>query len=307
MTATSDARGSSGTIDAGYDGLNRQLWRNTSNSPTGAYVTYGYDATASAGGVGRLTSETFANTNAGGSLSGSYAYTYDGRGQVSATTQTVGGTPSTTSATYNDAGQLLSQTYPNGDTLATSYDSRSGWQQQQSLTLSGQSTAVPLLTAEAYSGAVGARGLMTSATLGAFAALTSGAFGSYAASYDGLGRLTSARRQLHPQRRERDHALQRRPDLRRAGRRHRERHDDAAGDRYAGLLLRRPVAAHLGRLFRHARRAAAAPTPSDTGSRGARVGPRTAPATSPPRVTIACVYARASSARTRMSRTPRRF
>ena len=48
------------------------LWRNTANSPTGAYDTYGYDSTAGgSAGIGRLTGETFS----AGLLSGSYAYT----------------------------------------------------------------------------------------------------------------------------------------------------------------------------------------------------------------------------------------
>ena len=46
LTQTVDARGASGTTYAGYDGLNRQTWRNTTNTPTGAYVSYGYDSTA---------------------------------------------------------------------------------------------------------------------------------------------------------------------------------------------------------------------------------------------------------------------
>jgi YD repeat-containing protein len=55
-----DARGSAGTVFMGYDGLDRPIWRNTSNGPTGAYDTYGYDSTASGNvGVGRMTSETF--------------------------------------------------------------------------------------------------------------------------------------------------------------------------------------------------------------------------------------------------------
>ncbi len=41
-TESVDARGASGTIYAGYDGLNRQLWRNSTNSSNGAYVTYSY-------------------------------------------------------------------------------------------------------------------------------------------------------------------------------------------------------------------------------------------------------------------------
>jgi YD repeat-containing protein len=42
-----DARGQ--TFYVGYDALDRQLWRNTTNSPTGAYVTYSYDGTVPSG------------------------------------------------------------------------------------------------------------------------------------------------------------------------------------------------------------------------------------------------------------------
>src|SRR2546423_7402585 len=65
-----DARGAPGTVFRGYDGLNRPLWHNTTNSPSGAYYTYSYDSTAGGNaGVGRLTGETFTN----GSLSGGYS------------------------------------------------------------------------------------------------------------------------------------------------------------------------------------------------------------------------------------------
>jgi RHS repeat-associated protein len=88
LTQSIDARQSAGTTFVGYDGLDRTIWRNTSNSPTGAYDTYAYDGTTSGNvGVGRMTSETFA----AGALSGGYAYTYDGRGQQTANTLTVNG------------------------------------------------------------------------------------------------------------------------------------------------------------------------------------------------------------------------
>ncbi|HEY7974419.1 MAG TPA: hypothetical protein VID72_03690, partial [Ktedonobacterales bacterium] len=189
LTQTVDARGASGTTYAGYDGLNRQTWRNTTNTPTGSYVSYGYDSTAGGNdGIGRLTSERFSNATVGGSLSGSYSTTYDARGQVTTSSATVGGTTYPTSATYNDAGAPLSQTYPNGDVLTTSYDAASGWQNGLSVQLSGAPSAVALLSGEAYAGAAGALGRLTSATLGAF----SSGSGAYAASYDALGRLTNA-------------------------------------------------------------------------------------------------------------------
>jgi RHS repeat-associated protein len=183
VLTTQDARGSSGTIYAGYDGLNRQVWRNTSNSQTGAYINYTYDSIANGNdGKGRLTSETFANTNVSGSLSGCYAYTYDLRGRVTATTENVGSTNCgigySTTTSYNDANQLTSQVYPNGDTLTTSYDSTTGFENELGLTPSGGSQGW-LLTSFVYSGQSGAAGLLSSATLGMGSAAV-----SY--SYDGL-------------------------------------------------------------------------------------------------------------------------
>ncbi|HEX5570137.1 MAG TPA: RHS repeat-associated core domain-containing protein, partial [Ktedonobacterales bacterium] len=188
LTYYNDARGWA-PLYAGYDGLNRQLWRNTTNSPSGAYVTYTYDSKASGNdGVGRLTSEPFSNSNSGGAMSGSYAFTYDARGRMTATVETVDGTPYTTSATYNDLDQLVSQTYPNGDVVTSDYNGATGQESALSLLQSGASGAVGLLTNETYSGQAGAAGLLTVATLSAF---TSGS-GAYSASYDGLLRLTTS-------------------------------------------------------------------------------------------------------------------
>lgn len=39
LTQMVDARGAGGTVYAGYDGFDRLLWRNTTNSPTWAPVT----------------------------------------------------------------------------------------------------------------------------------------------------------------------------------------------------------------------------------------------------------------------------
>src|SRR5256884_931194 len=85
-----DARGGVGTIFAGYDGLDRPIWRNTTNTPTGAYDTYAYDATAGGNvGIGRLTAETFS----AGALSGGHAYTCDRRGQPTGAAPAGGGAP----------------------------------------------------------------------------------------------------------------------------------------------------------------------------------------------------------------------
>jgi RHS repeat-associated protein len=177
---TVDARGSAGTIYAGYDGLNRQLWRNTTNSASGAYATYSYDSTANGNqGIGRLTGETFTG-GPNHSLSGSYSDVYDVRGQEIQTTLTVGGTSYPTSTSYDDAGNVLSQTYPNGDILTTSYTSQ-GW--FAGLTLQQGATDTTLLSNLSYTGISGAAGLFSSASLNG---------GTYTETdtYDQLLRLT---------------------------------------------------------------------------------------------------------------------
>src|SRR6266545_3587614 len=177
-TQSVDARGASGTVYAGYDALNRLIWRNTTNSPTGAYDTYSYDSTAGGNvGKGRLTAETFSGAP-NNSLSGGYAYDYDARGQQTTATLTVGSTSYPLGATYNDAGTVLTQTYPNGETVTNSYGAQ-GW-------LTGVSTSqgpTTLLSSAAYTGPGGANGSITSANL-------AGTTYQYSAIFDLLGRAS---------------------------------------------------------------------------------------------------------------------
>jgi RHS repeat-associated protein len=142
LTQFTDGRGSpAGTTYAGYDGLDRQIWHNTSNSASGAYVTYSYDGTASGNiGIGRLTGETFAG-GPNHSLTGSYAYIYDVRGQQTHVTETVGGTAYPVATSYNDAGQVTSQTYPNNDVVSNTYTAQ-GWLAQVTRTTTGTTTSV---------------------------------------------------------------------------------------------------------------------------------------------------------------------
>jgi RHS repeat-associated protein len=175
LTESVDARGAAGTIFMGYDGLNRPIWRNTSNSPTGAYDTYAYDSTAGGNvGVGRLTSEAFAV----GSLSGSEVYTFDGRGQQTSTTLTVGGTAYPLGSTYDDAGHVLTQSYPDGETITNGYTAQ-GWLSQVATTQGGTTLASNV----AYTGVGGALGDVTGASLG------NGTY-TYSTTYDLLGRPT---------------------------------------------------------------------------------------------------------------------
>jgi RHS repeat-associated protein len=180
LTQLTDARGAAGTVYVGFDGIDRPIWRNTSNTPTGAYDTYSYDSTANGNvGIGRLTGETFSGAPSN-SLSGGYAYAYDVRGQQTTTTLTVGSSSYPVQSTYDDAGAVLTQTYPDGETVTNSYTAQD-W-------LSGVSTTqgnTTLMSNAAYTGTGGANGLITDAILGP-PPLTY----EYNATYDPLARLT---------------------------------------------------------------------------------------------------------------------
>jgi RHS repeat-associated protein len=163
LTKAVDGRGAAGTVYAGYDGLDRLLWRNNTNSPTGARVAYTYDSTAGGNdGVGRLTGETFTG-GTGSTLSGAYGYVYNQRGQSASMTTTVNGTPYAASKTYDDAGNTLTQTYPDGEVVTNSYTAQ-GWLSGLSTQQSGTTTT--LLRGAAYTGAGGAAGLLSGANLG---------------------------------------------------------------------------------------------------------------------------------------------
>jgi RHS repeat-associated protein len=188
LTQSVDARGSAGTVYAGYDGLDRMLWRNSSNSPTGAYDTFTYDSTAGGNvGAGRLTSATFVG-GPNNTLSGSYAYTYDQRGQQISATTTVGSTSYPVQKTYDDAGNVLTQTYPTGEVATNAYSAQ-GWLSQVTSTISGSTTT--LLSGATYSGAGTDANLLTGAGLLTGASLGNGTY-TYAATYDLNHRLTSA-------------------------------------------------------------------------------------------------------------------
>src|SRR5262249_55428969 len=127
-----DPRQGSGTVYTGYDALNRPLWRNTANTLTGAYATYGYDDNLwpNIGAVGQLTSETF---NTGDSLgAGSYSSLYDARGRQTKWTATLGGTSYPFTYTYDDADHQTSLQYSDNELLTFNYDlapgdASSGW------------------------------------------------------------------------------------------------------------------------------------------------------------------------------------
>jgi RHS repeat-associated protein len=177
-TQSIDARGAGGTVYAGFDGIDRPIWRNTTNSPTGAYDTYSYDSTASGNvGIGRLTSQTFSGAP-NNTLSGSDSYVYDTRGRLTAETLAVGSTNYPIQATYDDAGTSLTKTYPDGETVTNSYSAQD-WVTGVSTT-QGSTT---LLSGAGYTGSGGAVGSITSANLG-------GTTYQFNATYDLIGRAS---------------------------------------------------------------------------------------------------------------------
>lgn len=182
LTKSVDPRGASGTVYIGYDGLDRPLWRNTSNSSVSAYATYSYDNTANGNqGIGHLTGETF-NQGSAGTLSGSYSYTYDNRGQDTGWTLNANGTNFNLKFGYNDAGQQTSLTYSDGEVLTYGFNS-AAWLTSAVTTPSGGSS-INLMTGITYSGAGGAASLPTAATM------ANGTY-SYSANYDNDLRLSS--------------------------------------------------------------------------------------------------------------------
>jgi RHS repeat-associated protein len=177
-----DARGSSGTVYVGYDGINRPTYRSVNSNGSNPFDTYTYDSSTGGNmGVGRLTSETFA----GGGLSGSQSYVYDVRGRQTSNTLTIGSSSYPSSSAYDDASRVLTQTYPDGETVTNSY----GVGDSQSF-LSGVNTSIntraTLLSYATYAGAGGAAGAITSALWGQAASEVY----AYSATFDLLGRQT---------------------------------------------------------------------------------------------------------------------
>lgn len=159
-----DPRGAAGTVYAAYDGLDRPLWRNTTNSPTGAYQTYTYDETAGGNlGIGHLTSERFVGSQPVTPNQGSRSYVYDARDQVTSSTLAFGTSVYTVSSTYDDAGHRLTQTYPSGNVVTNTLTAE-GWLSGVSVTIG--TTTTQLFTNADYQGPGGATQHVTSAQVG---------------------------------------------------------------------------------------------------------------------------------------------
>ncbi len=170
-----DARGQ--TIYAGYDRLDRQLWRNTSTSPSGAYVTYTYDRTVpngfNCGGIntganafGHVTTEK-AESGPGNRFIYTACSAYDGRGQPTAvyTTITPTSVAGATNFSYDDAGSVTQVSLPSGDNKQFTYSA-----QERLTSVSGYNATLgqtqPLVSNITYNGASGAAGEPDSYTLG---------------------------------------------------------------------------------------------------------------------------------------------
>lgn len=204
ITQETDARGD--TIFSGYDALDRQLWRNTTNSPTGAYVTYTYDGIVPNGfpcggiasgtnAIGHVTTE-YAQSGPSNSFTYTACSAYDGRGQQTALYNTINTNAVTgqTSFNYDDAGTLTQATYPNGDSEQYTYSA-----QERLIAVSGYNSTTGqsqlLLSGITYNGAAGPAGLPDSYTLGGTNSSCSAANSPIACvtlSYDADLRLTQA-------------------------------------------------------------------------------------------------------------------
>lgn len=172
VISQTDARGQ--TVYLGYDALDRLLWRNTTNSPTGAYVTYSYDGTVPTGvscsgitpgsnAVGHVTTKQF-KSGPSNSFSGSYSFGYDARGEVIGQTDTLAGTtyvPILT--TYNDAGVVTKLTYPTQEYERNNFSSQ---ERLISVTRSARGTTNALIPSITYNNAAGAAGKPDSYVVG---------------------------------------------------------------------------------------------------------------------------------------------
>jgi RHS repeat-associated protein len=163
LLRTTDAR--SVTEYAGYDGLDRQIWRSTSSNGSNPYVQYTYDGTGNGNlGKGHLTQETFAGGTQSDNLSGSYSYVYDGRGQVLTLTQTTTESSAySLNFTYNDAGQPSTVKFSDSELFVYDY-STFDWLTALTTTSSGGSS-INLVTNISYSGTGGAAKLATGASV----------------------------------------------------------------------------------------------------------------------------------------------
>ena len=163
LIQSQDPRGTSGNVFTGYDGVDRQIWISNNSNGSSPFATYTYDSTANGNdGIGELTSETFAS-GPSQSISGSYAYTYDNRGEQTGWSMTVNSTTYPFTKGYNDAGQPTTLTYPDGDTVTTSY-SPQAWLGSVTETLN--STTNTLFNSLSYAGLAGASQQPTSGSIG---------------------------------------------------------------------------------------------------------------------------------------------
>ncbi len=163
LTSSVDARGTAGSVFYNYDGLNRTIWESTNSDGSSPFASYSYDSTANGNvGIGRLTSETFAS-GPNQAITGSYAYSYDGRGRTTSWTETINATTYPFLTGYNDADQPTTLTYPDGDLITTSY-SQQGWLAGVTEKL-GSNPTTTFLNSVSYQGSAGASGHPSNAVI----------------------------------------------------------------------------------------------------------------------------------------------
>ncbi|MBX3061298.1 MAG: RHS repeat protein, partial [Anaerolineae bacterium] len=107
-----------------YDSLDRLTYKRHDSNNNGCQTNdtqlaaYSYGTSAANSNLGRLISVADA--------SGSHTFSYDSRGRLSSETRTLTGAPAayTMSYGYDDLDRLTSQTYPNDETVTTTYNNQ---------------------------------------------------------------------------------------------------------------------------------------------------------------------------------------
>ncbi|MFQ6102206.1 MAG: PKD domain-containing protein, partial [Anaerolineae bacterium] len=111
------------TITFEYDDLNRLTSKQEAGG--GTLAEYRYDESGHGYSIGQRTSMSYTSTLLGAGPGGSTSYTYDARGRVTQETRTFAGLGDyVTAYTYDALDRVVTMTYPDGEVVEQSYDSR---------------------------------------------------------------------------------------------------------------------------------------------------------------------------------------